>query len=313
MQDNNIKVKSVKISTKNSTDKILSCLPSKFREAYMVLEDAEKNSLSEIRIRAGRPASFTCGDRNVPLWHISIAQEELEEICGNFCCGSLYSYGETIRHGYIPFNNSRIGIAGEAFCDANGIKSFKNITSLNIRIPRDIAGAADAAIAYIENKRIENTLGIVAISPANCGKTTFLKALAKGISNSYRKEPLRVCIADEREEIYTESFFKDCLCDVISSCPKAEAFEIARRTLSSQVVICDEIGNENEANQLSRAYSRGIYTVASFHGRSLEDLLSKKYMRRLIDEGVFKTAYVLERRGNEIVGKICSIGTLEEK
>ena len=71
------------------------------------------------------------------------------------------------------------------------------------------------------------------------GKTTFLRSAAYLLSTG--REALRVGVADERDELITPEM-SACIIDRVSGCPKALAVEILTRTMSPQVIICDEIG-----------------------------------------------------------------------
>ncbi len=293
-------------------ERLFSILPQKYKESYGLLSYEQKQKLTEIRLRAFMPCSFTVAGVNVPMTDsggecIKSSTFELCEIVSLLCEGSVYSYGEYIKNGYIPFCGTRVGLSGTACVDNGIIRSFNDITSLNIRVPGYIRNAAESVIRYVYENGPENTLGIIAVSPPNCGKTTFLRSFASGISQMKYQQavmPMRVCIADERQEIYSQKMFEQCICDVISGVPKVKALEIAMRTLSPQVIVCDEIGNEREAEMLYNAYSNGIYLVASVHGNGMSELYRKKYMKALIRAGVFKTAYLLERNGDVISGKI---------
>ncbi len=306
----NVKIKKTEVPF---CDRVFSVLPEKYKEAYELLSTEEKLALTEIRLRAFMPCTFTVAGMNIPMRNgktgelISCTLRELEEIVSEVCRGSVYSYSEHIKNGYVPFCGTRIGLSGTA-CTENGeIKSFTGFSSLSIRIPGFVADAADGMLKYVFDNGIENTLGTIAISAPNCGKTTFLRSFAAGLSRVFstkREQALRVCIADERQEIYSEKLFKNCICDVISGVPKAKAVEMAMRTLSPQIIVCDEIGSDSEAEMLCSAYSGGIYLVVSMHGTDLCDLYRKKYMRKLVEAGAFKTAYILERKQEKILGSI---------
>ncbi len=306
MYTEKVKIKTLELPV---LEKLLTLLPQRYRQAYNLLCEAEKNSLTEIRIRADMPCSFTACGRNIimksPENGCALRSDlrEIEAIVYELCRGSVYSFSEHIKNGYIPFGGTRVGISGTAYTADGKILGFNKISSLNIRIPRYI-NAADEMLSHIAECGYENALGVIAISPPNCGKTTFLRALAAGLSDSKSVNPLRVCIIDERDELYCEKHYKGCFCDVISGVPKAKAVEIATRTLSPQLIVCDEIGNSAEARLLHMAHSSGIYLAASFHGEGLRELSGKEHFKALIQSGAFKTAYILERVGGSITGRI---------
>lgn len=284
-------------SEKAAVYNILSALPERYRNAYYGLSENERNGITEMRIRADMPCSFTTLGRNIVMrenggGRILVSdKKEIEAIVYRLCEGSVYSFAEHMKRGYIPFGAVRVGISGTAFFTGSKMQGFNSVSSLNIRIPRYINTAGDM-LSYIEREGIENSLGVIAISPPNCGKTTFLRSLAKGLSDTKVKNPMRVCLIDERDELYSPDFFRPCICDVLSGIPKAEAIELATRTLSPQLIICDEIGNEAEAELLLEAVRGGVYLAASFHGTGVSELLRKKHLKGLICSGAFKTARI---------------------
>ncbi len=292
-----------------AVQRIFDILPTRYKNAYNSLAWADKVGITEIRIRADMPCSFTACGRNIPMREnaggavLMSDIKEIESIVYRLCEGSVYSCSEHIKKGYIPFCGTRVGISGTAYTNDGKIQGFNKVSSLNIRIPRYI-NAADDMLSYIEREGVENSLGVIAVSPPNGGKTTFLRSLAKGLSDTKRRNPMRVCIIDEREELFCRGMLRDCICDVISGIPKAVAIELAVRTLSPQLIVCDEIGGEYEAKLLYEAALGGVYLAASFHGAGTPELLRKDYLKKLICAGAFKTAWVAGRHDSFRFAKI---------
>ena len=288
------------VSTENTArpeflTKLLCDLPRKYTYAYSLLSEAEKQSLSEIRIRAECPCSFTCKGVNVPMRDgegkiIKATVSEIEEILEELCDGSVYAYARQMKEGYIPYNGTRIGIGGTGF---GGLEGLRNITSLSVRIPIFREDAADKALSYIKEKGLPDSMGIIAVSPPNMGKTTFLRALARGLSESCGLG-VRVCLLDERGELADPDMTGDCLCDVLSGIPKTTAIEMAIRSLSPQVIVLDEIGSNREAELLESAFSGGVYVATSIHGNGISDVLRYSALGRALKHGIIKTAYLLK-------------------
>ncbi len=313
MTDNKIKFKTV---LSPFTEKILRVLPQKYTAAYLRLGEYERLKLTEIRIRANQPCSFTVENRNVPMIYnggIIISEcDEIEMILEKICEGSVYSFADTIKNGYVPYYGTRIGVCGVGNCVDEEYVGQKSITSISIRIPGFIPNVADEFLNVALRKGIENSMGVLCVSPPNCGKTTFLRALAQGLSDIYSDFAMRVCIIDEREEIYNRKLFENCICDVIAGMPKFLSAQNAVRTMSPQILIFDEIGDEEEAKMLCSAYSGGIYVAASVHGNGINDVMSKKYIRLAVENGVFSTLYFLSRNCGKIQGRIVDIKNLGE-
>lgn len=293
---------------------ILDLLPEKYGRAYDKLTHFERVNLCEIRIRADRPCSFTVGNKNIPMRCdgeniILSSASEIEDILERLCDGSVYSFSDMIGEGYIPYKGTRIGVCGNGGSVDGKYDGQRKITSVSIRIPGEIVNAADSVLEYINANGVGNTMGILAISPPNCGKTTFLRALARGLSDvTLSHTPKRVCIIDERDELYNDRMMKNCFCDVIKGVPKVRALEMAVRTMSPEVIVVDEIGNEREAELIGKAYSGGIYVAASVHGNDTNNMTASEAVKRIIGKGVFGTAYVMKDNAAYSPGKIIPLG-----
>ena len=81
--------------------------------------------------------------------------------------------------------------------------------------------------------------------------------------------------------------------DVLTLYPKAVGTEIAVRTLSPDIVILDEIGSDEEARAMLSAVNTGVSFIAAAHGSSMEEVLRRPNIKRLVNAGAFKKAVVL--------------------
>ena len=120
-----------------------------------------------------------------------------------------------------------------------------------------------------------------------------------------------VCIADERGEICSmhegvAQFDIGINTCVIDGCPKKYAVEIALRTMSPDVIICDEIFDESEADALCRAIYGGVSVIYAVHGKSFEKI---RTMDRFKTLGKL-TEYSVELSTRQGVGTIENIRNL---
>lgn len=287
-------------------------LPKKVGDtAQELLHIGKAQGISEIRLRAGGVQSFTVFGENIEIKNLVLTEKDISDIVYRLCEGSVYAHSEELKHGYISFYGIRVGVCGKALFCENGICGFSRYTSLNIRIPYHIENSADELMQYISVNGSEKTGGILAVSPPCAGKTTFLRAFASKLSKGYcdggtdRKR--RVCIIDEREEIYLPEVFDGGFCDVLLSYPKTQAVELCTRVMSPEYIVCDEIGNENEALSILESASRGIIFASSCHGTTLEDVMKKKWISRLFENGVFKTVCEIHPNGQKRTVKVRSV------
>ena len=287
---------------KKRIDKIISCLPERVKRS--IDDDRRLYELSELRLRANAPCGATYKGKNLYLGSygglyertaspLKLESLELSECVKRLCDGSVYSYYDSIKNGYITKDGFRIGIVGKGILTDGAPDGFCEFTSLNIRFPIFLKDTCDTLLDYIKRESLSGCGGILVISPPGIGKTTYLRSLAYRLSSGFYDGTLyrvaRVCIIDERAELYSEEMFAGCIADVISDLPKAYCVSLCTRVMSPEVMVCDEIGSASEADALCDAQSKGVLLAASCHGKSLDDVIKKPYMKRLFDNGVFGT------------------------
>ena len=80
------------------------------------------------------------------------------------------------------------------------------------------------------------------------GKTTLLRSVAKKLSSG--ESPMRTVVIDTRGELSFSNDSEDLCLDVLSGYPRRDGVDIATRCLNAEVIICDEIGDYEEAMAL---------------------------------------------------------------
>ncbi len=263
--------------TKILPEGLMICLPDRLCEEISDLKNIRSDDINELRIRLMRPASLTVSGINIPL-SFRASPLEMNSCISKFCGGSVYAHGSSINEGYIEFlNGIRIGVSGR-YIDGK----VNSISSLNIRIPHSIRGISEYLITRFGlNERI---CSMLIYSRPGVGKTTLLRDLASKLSSEYNK---RVTLIDTRGELYIPELFKDSICDLLCGYPRAKAIETATRTLSPEVIICDEIGDIDEANAILSAQNSGVPLIASAHAGKINELLSRPGIRLLHDSDIF--------------------------
>ena len=266
---------------------VLSLLPPRIAHAARQSTISCEGTVSEIRIRRGGAASVTAGGRNLVL-PVSATDAEIASALRSLCDRSLYAKTATICEGFIASRNGvRVGVCGRAVVRDGEIVSVAEISSLNIRIPHRIVGCADKLWELM--KAQDFSRGVLVWSAPGVGKTTLLREL--GVRLSTGSAPRRTAIVDSRAELAVDG--GSGIADVLSLYPRAKGIEIAKRTLSPQVVICDEIAGEDDVAALLEAHGAGITVCASAHAFSYAALMASPQMALLRDRGVFGTYYGL--------------------
>ena len=228
---------------------------------------------------------------------IKTSGEYVDKLFLRLCEYSVYSNEDNIRKGFITLKNgARVGVSGTAVISGGEIISVKDISSLNIRIPREIRGCSSDVLNFLYVNSFPSV--IVAGMPSS-GKTTLLRDMAHQLSNGFNDRYRKVVIVDERCELAGRDingyvFDTGVNCDVLSAFPKAEGIEIATRTLSPEMIICDEVSRESEVAAIASAFSSGVSFALSVHIGCRNDLYKKPVIRQLIETGEFSYIVLLQ-------------------
>ncbi len=265
--------------------------------------------IAEIRLRANGPLTLTLGGRKEAGKNVlcgpTCTKEELEQTTEKLCGGSLYSHFESICRGMIlTAEGFRCGVAGRAVVQGGRLVCVRDISSVNIRVPHRVPGAADGLCELLLGRGERESRGPIRsallISPPGKGKTTVLRELIPCLAEG--KGAVRVAVMDTRLELGA-GMPPGGLADYYSGWPRAEGVLAAIRTMSPQVVLCDEIAEESEAEAIRRARASGVAVVASAHGSSEEDLKKNPAVAALWKEGVFDLLCGIGEGGVEVLAR----------
>lgn len=122
--------------------------------------NAIRQTAEEIRIRSGYPIIIRTGMQN-HITQITPDSEMLAECISAICQNSLHTYEKDIANGFITlYGGHRAGLCGTAVYGNGGLQTVKNFSSINIRIARQLYGAArdllPLAVKSVLEKRVEN-------------------------------------------------------------------------------------------------------------------------------------------------------------
>ena len=263
------------------------------------------NNLTEIRIRSNRNTILKFIEEEKVL-DFKPNQKDMISILQILCDNSIYSFQNQITNGFITLNGGhRVGISGNVAVKENKVTNINYISSLNIRISKEIKGAAKFIIGYVINNGIVNNTLIA--SPPGCGKTTILRDIVRNISDI----GYTVSVIDERSEI--AAMYKGVpqndiglRTDVFDNITKSAGMKMAIRTMAPQVIVADEIGNEEDIKAINYGICSGVKGIFTAHGSNIEELKMNDSLNKIIDEKIFNKIILLEK-----IGKIKKIYTLE--
>ena len=277
-------------------ERILEMLPYRISDAIRKEADrGGKRLCEEIRLRCGRMSGLRLSggeERTIEL-STPLSQNEIDLTVDRLCGGSLYAHGDTIKQGYISVEGGiRAGVSGRAAYDGGKMVGISEINGICIRLPHGIKVDASPVCELLRKSSFSS--GVLIYSPPGVGKTTLLRSVASSIAES---RETRVVVVDSRGELEYGLVSPRLSLDVLSGYSKAEGIEIALRTLNAGLIVCDEIGNNDDVKAICDAAVGGAALLASAHAADTEGLMSKKNIRALIDAGVFSSFVGIAREG----------------
>ena len=280
------------------TNDLFEILPKTIRSK---LEQVVKiQELEELRIKVNKPIFIHIGNKE-EVWDYIATTEDIKYIMQRISNYSIYAFEDEIRQGYITIKGGhRVGLCGICVIENNSIKTIKDISSINIRACKEIIGCADKVMPYIiNNNSVHNT---IIISPPKCGKTTLLRDISRVISQGDKNlNGKNVSIIDERSEI--AGSFKGIpqmevgpRTDVLDNCPKSQGIMMAIRSMSPDVIVCDEIGTQKDMESILMALNSGISLITTIHGFGIEDLYKRLVFKDIVENYVFTRGIVLSNK-----------------
>jgi stage III sporulation protein AA len=153
-------------------DEILSYFPSGLCEIKNINNNIW-NTVEEIRIRIGQTICLR-GHTSEVFLDETITEKDIMKILENFSDNSIYSVQSNINNGFITIRGGhRIGISGTSIIEDSTIKNIKYISSLNIRVAREIKGCSEILLNYIiGDNSFNNTL---IMSPPRLWQNNYTK------------------------------------------------------------------------------------------------------------------------------------------
>lgn len=273
-----------------------------YRVLSFVPQEIKQNS-DEIRLRLNLPLCltvkgkvyFVCQDGSVTDFQsvnsFIVTKQDLQSTVAKLCNNSVYMHENEIKQGFIslPFGN-RAGICG-VFNDGG---SLVTVTSLNIRIARQIFDCGKSLLPYSEN-------GLLIAGPPSSGKTTILRDIIRLISNGSGGQYKRVAVIDSRGEISGGISKLDLgvNTDVLYLKDKAIGTQIALRTMFPNIIAFDEIGTNEELAGVCECFNAGVGIITTAHCDNANNLLERSIIKNIINCGAINYVAVMSAKIGE--------------
>lgn len=272
-------------------DTVMYALPLRITQILGKLPLCVRSSVYELRLRKEMPICLTGettlyvsqdgqASSHLPQNPLTVSSQEINEVIMRITNRSAYTREKELSEGYLAMRyGNRAGVCGN-FSQGK----LNGITSVNIRIAREIKGCSDPLLPICKN-------GLLIAGPPGSGKTTILRDLVRQLSYDGK----RVCVVDSRMEICAPTDEGATLdvgpnTDVITGSDKAKGVEIALRTMFPHYIAFDEVGNGAELSLIKESFFSGVGIITTAHAASKEDLFSRRVTNMLLTGGIDKVA-----------------------
>lgn len=304
---------------------VLPVLPAHLEKTISRLPDQVLSQLEEIRLRRDRPLVLGAGGHDfflrrdgqpdtIPEGAYIASGDDLDKVIHNISGSSVYALEEELRNGYVTLpGGHRVGLTGRAVLENGRVKTLKYLSGLNIRIGREVKGAAAPLLPRLLDQAAGTIHHTVIFSPPRCGKTTLLRDLVRLASSGVPQlnYPGRtVGLVDERSEIAgcfrgVPQMDVGVRTDVLDGCPKAQGMMMMLRSMSPDIIVTDEIGKMEDIAALEEVFNAGVRIIVTIHASSLRELSNRPALKYLLQLNIIQRFVLLGRsRGVGTVEKI---------
>ena len=305
----------------------ISFLSDYLQSALNKVSDNESSKVEEIRLRAFKPVILNFKDKssfinkhgelifeinNVHRNILVSSKNDLEISLKKMCNYSMYSYQKEINSGFITLKGGhRVGICGTAVYEYDKdlyIGNIKDISSMNIRINQKIDSLDEDILNVVKS----DFRGIILVGSPGSGKTTILRNIAKVLSEEFsfnKKNVLqKVALVDERNEFSGNymGISQNNLgySDILVNYNKKDAIYHSIRSLSPDIIICDELGSLEDIEAIKFGVSSGVKFILSIHAGSAEEFYKRSIAKEILKLNSFDKIIILS---NTLPGKVKKI------
>jgi stage III sporulation protein AA len=294
---------------RNAMETILKHFKGDIRSVLGKITESDYARCHEIRLRVDRSLSVFCSNNENYIVEksgvlklpgsfnngITVTAADIKYCFESLCDYSVHSFQKEIKSGFITVKGGhRAGFCGTSVSDNfNAVFNIKNISSVNFRIAREVKGSAEEI-----SKRLFSgfkTPSVLICGEVGSGKTTILRDLSRILGNREK-----VSLIDTRGELAAvcdgvPALDTGLFTDVFDGYGKSAGIDMAVRVMSPRIIICDEIGDNDDVKALRKAKLSGVSVAASAHAKNLDDLYAKNIVQNIFDYAVFiKNAKISE-------------------
>ena len=304
-------------------EKLLDYLPEEIQKILMELNFELKVSVQEIRLRAGRPLTITMGGSQFFICKsgtymlpradsVYITANDLNDCFLKLCKHSVYSHNNELCEGYISLENGhRAGVCGKVVLNGDKIETVRDISSINIRIAKEVPNCANEILNTCKNG------GILICGGPGTGKTTLLRDMCRQLASGKAGECKKVAVIDSRGEIAAVSGgvpYVDIgsTTDVITGVQKSKGIEMALRTLFPDVIAFDELGDMAEVSAVIQSFNSGVKIITTAHIGSVNDILKRPLVLALLKTGAIEWVVVCNRDFSFKLKNVSELGLKRE-
>ncbi len=264
-----------------TSEQALKLLPEELGVEMISVREPE-----ELRLRLGRKPTALYNGVEKQIGSKEVSESAIHKILERATGASLYSHSGELLHGYINYHGLRIGVCGAAIIQSGTVTGFRNISSLNIRIPREMRGICDTVLDRLRKSGEDSTL---IVSPPGGGKTTALRELIRCLSDDGH----RISVVDERGELSAadsgiNGFDLGSHSDVLLNVPKGEGALMLLRSMNPEYIAMDEITSPADLEAIVKITGCGVKLLATAHGSCMDELEKRPLYAKLLAMNVFR-------------------------
>lgn len=280
-------------------DNAISKIAEKIKRTLQFISVDIKQKCEEIRLRVGLPLCLTVDGKTLfvcknsvvcdtlPKNPLIVTSGELQNTLALLCDNSIYLHENEIMQGFVslPYG-CRAGVSGVFNSDG----MLVSVSSINIRIARQIFGCANILLSYVNG-------GLLIAGPPGSGKTTFLRDAVRLLSNGQDGIHYRVTVVDSRDEISGSGVLDLGVCtDIIHTSQKSIGIDIALRTMSPQFIAFDEIGTMDELTSVKNCFNAGVNIITTAHCCKASDIMRRGITREFVKSGAIGYVAMLQEK-----------------